>query len=517
MSYKLLKENADHYEMQHPSGDKFVIAKKGLNKKVVEKIQSFAMGGMVEEPNASFMPEESPDPTFGVSTEPAPVIPPTPMPMQASPSPMAGPSVEMPDIPPSNQARPVEQPQAQEAPLQAQQNTTGSEPSILGGYNEMYQGLGADAKAKSDQARANADILGNTQKELIDLQKKHQEEKAVQVQELQKFQDIAAKDTDPNRYWNSLSTGNKISASIGIILGGLGAGITRGENQAIKVIDSAINNDIEAQKMNQSKNMNLYKANLDKYKDSEEAYRATKLEMMSLADLKLKQAEQNAKSQESKAALQVARGELQMKAAPLIEAQTQAKTQREIMRMAQINPEAISPTLAQYLPEKDRDRFVPGAGFALTAEGAKKVREEYKPDHDDAVAAIDKLINLRKKYGSEIYNREAVAEADTLKGVLKGKLRTFLVGPGAVTENEQKTLDNIIQDPTSLASGDASVFKRLESLKSAIHNSYVNKAKLEGLDMGRQAQDMGQPEVKTMNGIPYQKVNSGWAPLKTGK
>lgn len=519
MSYKLLKEHKDKYEMQHPDGKTFLIAKTGLNKKVIDHINSlgvkgYADGGLVDEPNASFMPEENADPTIGLSTEPAPIQPPTPLPMPASPAPMAGPVVPMPDMPPSNQARPVEQPQAQEVPAQ-QENPQG--PSLLEGYNQINQGLGANAQAQSEAARKNADTYGQLQKDLKTAQDEHQKSKQAQVKELENLQEQASKDTDPNRYWNSMSTGNKISASIGLILGGIGAGMVKGENQALKVINNAIDNDIKSQMADKSNKMNIYKANLEKYKDDQEAFRQTKLELMTIADLKLKQAESSAKSQEAKAALQVARGELQMKAVPLIEEAAAKKTQRSLMMMAQNNPEAITPTLAQYLPEKDRERFVPGAGFALTAEGAKKIKEEYKPERDDAISAIDKLIALRKKYGSEIMSREAVAEANTLKGVLKGKLRPFLVGPGAVSESEQKIMDSIIQDPTSLTSGDASVFKSLETLKASVNNSYANKAKLAGLDMSRQAQEMGQAEVKTMNGIPYQKVNGGWTPLKTGK
>ena len=514
MSYKFLKENDDHYEMQHPNGEKFIIAKKGLNEKVVSHIQGLYKGGEVsalgDEPNASVMPPVNQDPTAGLEQYP-----------QAVPTPMPGPAVmdQTPQQLVQNSPQveqPLPPPQAQDMPIQ-QQPMQPSGPSFEGGYNQISSGLGMQAKAQEQLGKEQAGTYEKLQSDLVAADKLHKDNQASILKDIEKTQQAASMDTDPNRYWGSLSTGNKISASIGLILGGIGAGLAHGENQALKVINNAIENDIQLQKVDQSKNMNLYKANLDKYKDADMAHNATRLQLMSVADLKLKQAEQVAKSQEAKASLQMARGELQMKAAPLIDSMAQQKTMKQVMTMAQLNPEAISPAMAQMLPKDERDRFVPGAGFALTPEGAKKIKEEYKPDHDDAITAIDKMVNLRKKYGSEIMNREAVAEADTLKGVLKGKLRTFLVGPGAVSESEQKILDSIIQDPTSLTSGDASVYKRLSSLKEAINNSYVNKAKLQGLDMSKQAQSMSQPEVKTMNGIPYQKVNGGWAPLKTGK
>lgn len=58
-----------------------------------------------------------------------------------------------------------------------------------------------------------------------------------------------AEKIDPERYWNSRSTGGKILAGIGIILGGMGQGLMRrGENPAMQVINKAIDDDIAAQK-----------------------------------------------------------------------------------------------------------------------------------------------------------------------------------------------------------------------------------------------------------------------------
>ena len=522
MSYKLVKEHGDKYEMQHPNGEKFIIAKKGLNKSVVEHIKSlgakgYADGGLVEEDASSVVPAKQDNEQFINSLQSNQPLPEyqqsndyfgknyddafsKPVKQVEGPAPASVPTMEQPA-------------QAQEVIPQDKPQPTLMDQS----YGNVMGGLSGAAKVEEGLAKERANVYGDLQQQYANLDAEHKKSQADTLQEVTKFQDAANKDVDPHRYWDSLSTGNKVSASIGIILGGIGAGMMRGDNQALKVIDQAINQDIDAQKTNASKNMNLYRVNLDKYKNAEEAHVRTKLELASLADLKLKQAEANAKSQESKFALQTARGELQAKYAPLFEQASQMKTQRQIMQMAQVNPEAITPVMAQFLPEKDRERFIPGLGFALDKAGADKVKMELKPDHDDAIQAIERMAQLRKKYGSEIMNREAVAEADTLKGILKGKLRTFLVGPGAVSESEQKILDDIIQDPTSLMANDASVYKRLETLKGAINNSYMNKAKLQGLDTSRQAQANLAPQIQTKNGIPYKKVSGGWIPLKTGK
>lgn len=535
MSYKLLKELQDKFEMQHPSGESFVIAKKGLNKKVLEHIKSlgkgYADGGVVEQEfiNPSFsMPEElankEEDITKPVMFTGVPGILGNPEAniRMGQNNTIQQPIMQQPATPETTDAPPIvnRSPQAQEVISNTipEQSTNSA---IMGsGYNQAMSGISGTAKVQEDLYKEQAAVMKQHEQDQVKVDELHNKNLGNLLKDAEKFGDAANQDVNPNRYWGSLSTGNKISASIGLILGGIGAGMVKGENQALKVIDSAINNDIESQKVNASKNMNMYRQAMDKYKDERVAHNEVKLAQLAIVDSKLKQAELNAKSKDAKFAAQQARGELQMKYAPLIDEQAKKKTQLEIMRMANANPEAITSAMVQYLPKEQQDRFVPGAGFALTAEGAKKIREEYKPDHDDAIAALDRLVQLREKYGSEIYNREAVAEADTLKGILKGKLRTFLVGPGAVTENEQKTLDNIIQDPTSLTSGDKSVYKRLETLRGAISASYANKARLNGLEMNAQAQQKPQTPnimVNKKTGVPMQKVNGGWTTLKTGK
>lgn len=55
---------------------------------------------------------------------------------------------------------------------------------------------------------------------------------------------------DPNQYWSNRSTPGKISTAIGLILGGMSAGVTGGENPALKFLNSEIDRNIEGQKAN---------------------------------------------------------------------------------------------------------------------------------------------------------------------------------------------------------------------------------------------------------------------------
>lgn len=53
---------------------------------------------------------------------------------------------------------------------------------------------------------------------------------------------------DPNEYWSSRDTGQKIGIGVGMLLSGIGSGITGQENAGMKVFREAVNNNIMAQK-----------------------------------------------------------------------------------------------------------------------------------------------------------------------------------------------------------------------------------------------------------------------------
>jgi len=77
--------------------------------------------------------------------------------------------------------------------------------------------------------------------------------------------DIKANKIDPNRLWASKSSGEQASALIGIVLGGIGAGMTKGPNMALEVINRAIDRDINAQTANLDTQKGLLSALMQKY------------------------------------------------------------------------------------------------------------------------------------------------------------------------------------------------------------------------------------------------------------
>jgi len=64
-----------------------------------------------------------------------------------------------------------------------------------------------------------------------------------------KINAAAAQQIDPDRWWNNKSTGGKILAGIGMVLGGMGGGLQgTGRNPAMEVMNKAIDDDMNAQR-----------------------------------------------------------------------------------------------------------------------------------------------------------------------------------------------------------------------------------------------------------------------------
>ena len=116
-------------------------------------------------------------------------------------------------------------------------------------------------KASEEYNRAQEDIHKQNINLQLSLGSKHAMAQAMETAEQRdtelraKIADAQAKQVDPNHYWASKSTGGKIQAGIGIILGGMGSGLQgKAENPAMQVINKAIDADIDAQKANINNN-----------------------------------------------------------------------------------------------------------------------------------------------------------------------------------------------------------------------------------------------------------------------
>jgi hypothetical protein len=188
--------------------------------------------------------------------------------------------------------------------------------ATIQGINEQKAGLAGEARATGAQGIRDTASLGHAQQNLQSLGDQYQ----TYTTELAKHdQDLLSKieggTIDPNHYMGSMSTGKHISTAIGLILGGMGAGLTGGPNLAATMLQSNIDRDIDAQKANIGKNVTLYSANLARMQNAREALSATRAQMMDMASLKLKQSAAQSQDPMAKARALQAAGQIDQQTA----------------------------------------------------------------------------------------------------------------------------------------------------------------------------------------------------------
>jgi hypothetical protein len=166
--------------------------------------------------------------------------------------------------PASAPQQPVQQAIPAQQPVQQPVNPMSGMPVVPQAARQLEEAVSLEqeavlkgAQAGAAQAQAESAYL----QQVADQQEKMSEEnlrKEMERQELvqeriqrldQKMEEIASLEVDPNRIWESRSTGQKVMTGIGLFLGAFGAA-GGGGNAAVRVINQAIEQDINAQKSN---------------------------------------------------------------------------------------------------------------------------------------------------------------------------------------------------------------------------------------------------------------------------
>lgn len=153
---------------------------------------------------------------------------------------------------------------------------------------EQEASLGREAEAKGQQGSREAQVYGQGAQSLEDINARHQEA----LQKINASIDSTAKDIDdgkinPNHLYESMSTPGKIVNAIGLILGGIGGGLTHQENPALKFLQSQIDRDIQAQRANLGKKENLLSAFMKQTGNLNEATQLAKASLLNATAFKI--------------------------------------------------------------------------------------------------------------------------------------------------------------------------------------------------------------------------------------
>jgi hypothetical protein len=330
------------------------------------------------------------------------------------------------------------------------------------GLTKQYQGTEKLGKAQAGAAAESAKFMSGMANQMrreqsIDQIHEYERQDAAQ-QGLEKLNKLGAEiqsaKIDQNHFWSSRTTGQKISAAIGIALGGIGQGLMKSNsNAAMDIITHAIDRDIDAQKANLANKRAGFEAQTGLYgmvqknfQDERQARLAARSLGLQAAEMQLKSIAAKAQSPEIAAQYQALLGQMQA---------TQAQTRQQMafqgyqMRAlgqamgpggGSVNPEA--------LPKEYKERYVPGLGFTRDPETRRKV-DEFRAGDD----AFQKDIAALKDFA--IKNRGATLDRDTVN---KGKAMAAAVqnsyrkaeGMGVYKESESEFMKNLVgSDPTT--------------------------------------------------------------------
>ena len=367
--FKKVSTNGGSATFKHSDGHEIKIAVSKLSKsmqKDLEKIPHYDDGGMVEDADrnpASISPEDqaasaqrlnmSPREMAEIAaTQPAPAAQQLP-PEQGLEAGAAAPQYSGPAM-----TKAPEQPGMLDAYGKAFMGGVGEQKQGIQGTAQVQEQGQADvahqlnnlAEFEHDQPGGWGDIVQRTQNEAFDRRNAF-------------LQDINNKHIDPNRIFHNMDTGQKVATGIGLLLGGMGAGLTGQPNLAYDFLMKQRNADIAAQVKDVDKGLSLYHDNLRDFGDHMDALNMTKINMNDAISHRLQAVAATTNSQNAKNVALQAVGQLDKDSAMLQGLIGMGNKGGNNIDNTIQAMEVLNPALAKTLKEK----YVPGVGVASIA------------------------------------------------------------------------------------------------------------------------------------------------------
>lgn len=176
-------------------------------------------------------------------------------------------------------------------------------------------------------------------------------------------------------YIGKMTTGGKIGNAIGLVLGGLGSGLTHGPNMALDYLNKQIDRDIDSQKQNIGLHQNLLSHNIQELGDARQGELLTRQQHNDAVASMLRQNAGNAQNAQTAAVLKSLSGQYENQSAVIGQQMSQ---NRALSGAAQNGPG--SGMMLESLPAEKRDRVVnmPDGSLrlALTKDGAKGLNDQ---------------------------------------------------------------------------------------------------------------------------------------------
>lgn len=497
-NFRKIKEDQHSATLKHPKGHLIRIAKEALSPELRKQLAQVPLhlegGGQVDEPdfnqNSSQMPQNPGQPVINIINSPqgagqsTPMPAPTPSPAPFQPQmPEPGMGYQMGSglrgaLQDSTQAfgslvAPVGQgmagfaqglagspeggggtgkpasPALSNMPLSAPQGS--SLPSMdtneLGQLlSNQRQGVQNEADVLSQQGNEQAQAASEQSQQLMKAQQKHQmllDQYTKEYEAIKK--DVSNKHINPSHYLDNMSTGQKVTAAIGLVLGGIGGGMTHQENPALKFLNQQIDRDIKAQMASVDKKTNLLGYHLKMMGNMEDAMKMQTAMQMGIYAAKF--AEAGAKAQGPIAQARA------LQAKNYYEYQAKIMLNEVAIKQALLHDSGADPGVAvRYLVDKDQQ----GKAYDQVDEAQNHaVMKRNLMDAFDRAVKENTLVGRAGRLG-----RQTPAIRELEAGILP-----FLKdATGRVNESEQEAARNLYPGILTMGSTDAEKRKAFEAL-----------------------------------------------------
>lgn len=470
--YTYLSESDDHYMIGHTKDGEFKVAKKGLSKALQKKIAALprAMdeGGEVEVEDADkqeevkkeapwygslvppFIGTEYSGPSAGKIKEVVSKADPMAYNLRRKKQENGNPDITnaayvhrelTPDLNPELPGAPV-----QNQPQQATAEELPKKPSeMTKDYNEIINSQLEAGEAQKKQQEENEKLF--QEHELINwaLNDNHQNK----MKEWQTKYDTAVKDyqdqkLNPHSVWDKAGTSGKIMAGIGLLLGGIGAGMTGGKNQALEIINKTIDDDIRAQQEEIGKKKNSLSLYLHEYGDMNAAFNAAKADRLAALEgqLRITAARTNSKVTEQNAI--AAAGQFKLLRDQMGANQVATRTLAEIKSGKQ----PATRQIIEQIPDKDlheRAVDVPGTAIVQIAPNEKAAEEARKGtlEYAEFKKSLQNYKAFMQEYGTTL-TPDLNEQAERLRTPVQvGWAKLNGVGKETPTDQREKIINQI--------------------------------------------------------------------------
>jgi hypothetical protein len=416
--FKKIATDQTHTTMRHEDGHEFKIAHSALTPKLRGQLASIPMseserqdakapkkmaeGGEAapEVPTGkadAFMPSEEQEAVIDAQSPQQPAMP--------------SPDVAAPEATPAQaMSAPAPQPAEEKPanPLMGLKPTSGIEAQIGGEYQK--------AEAMRQMAISNDIALKAQAEQEQNLKDTFNQQNDALIAQQQAFQKhIMDNPVDSNHYLRSLSTGGKIMSAIGLVLGGAGAGLTGGPNQAQAMITNFINQDIDAQKANLGRVNSLLAHNLQQQGNLRAATAITRSQIL---DLTANQIQRAAAAQGGA----LAQANAQIAIGPLLQQRDMNRAFAAMLNTGRAagnsDPQVASRIVNFFLPPEEKA----AANKELeTATGMINGRDNVLKSFDQ----VGKLNTAGKRFGSPLQSNSQI---NALQGSVSAVLGKELAG-----------------------------------------------------------------------------------------